>query len=250
MARKKAEKTRDSGGGADLFRAYLARNPERDPRILLPRSALPLARGAFLFKGVVVDGWSLGWLIAFLFAEFVLVVRLAVLGDRFSTGPKADPEIHRRTSLTYQLAWLVVSIAGALFAGQALDRSTRGAWFGLSEAGGLWELPSWGVVAYVVLLIADFVIEGVAARRERRMFVPAGVLQAALFLVGVILTSFVAIFLAGIADEIFGESGGRAVFALALILSRAGSELAVLWLPIWFPWAEARGKRRKAAEAA
>ena len=53
-------------GGADLLDAYLARQPERDPRILLTRSVLPAARGAFLFHGVVVGGWSLAWLVAFL----------------------------------------------------------------------------------------------------------------------------------------------------------------------------------------
>jgi hypothetical protein len=229
---KRLRKDRRQGSGSDLFAAYLARRPERDPRVLLPRSVLPVVRGAFLFHGVVANGWSLGWLAAFLIAEFFLVVRLAVLGDRFSTGPRLDPELHRRTSLPFQLAWLVVSIAAALFTGQALDRSSRGAWFGF-EGGGLWSAPSFGIVAYLALLVVDFLIEGFAARRERRMFVPAGLLQASFFFVALLLLVSAGIFLAGLADGLFGEQGGRAVFALALVLARAGSELAVLWFPLW-----------------
>jgi hypothetical protein len=241
----KEKRARGAKDGADLFDAYLARQPERDPRILLTRSVLPVARGAFLFHGVVLGGWSLAWLVAFLLAEFFLVVRLAVLGDRFSTGPQADPELHRKTSLPFQLAWLVVSIAAVLFAGQALDRSTRGAWFGVADGGGLWSMPSLGIVAYLGLLVADFLIEGIAARRERRTFVPAGVISAAIFFAALLLLSFASIFLAGLADGIFGDGGARAVFALQLVLARAGGELATLWLPLWYSKAKAASARRR-----
>ena len=244
MPEGKEKRARGTKGGADLFDAYLSRRPERDPRILLTRSVLPVARGAFLFHGVVIGGWSLAWLVAFLLAEFFLVVRLAVIGDRFSTGPQADPELHRKTSLPFQLAWLVVSIAAVLFTGQALDRSTRGAWFGVAD-GGLWTLPSLGIVAYLVLLVADFLIEGIAARRERRTFVPAGVISATIFFVALLLLSFVSIFLAGLADGVFGDGGARAVFALQLVLARAGGELATLWLPLWYPRMEAASARRR-----
>jgi hypothetical protein len=240
------ERRRGGEEGGDLFAAYLARQPERDPRVLLPRSVLPVARGAVLMHGVVAQGWSLGWLAAFLFAEFFLVVRLAVLGDRFSTGPQADPEHHRRTSLAGGLAWLGVAVATTLFAGQALDRSTRGSWFGFEGSSGLWAWPGWGIVAYLALLVLDFVAEALAARRERRMFVPAGVLQATLFFVAALLLSFVAIFISGIAQGLFGERGVRGLFAAVLVLARAGGDLAVLWLPHWEPRLRAGAGRRNA----
>ena len=173
-----------------------------------------------------------------------------MIGDRFSTGPQVDPELHRRSSLPSQLAWLVVSVASVLFTGQALDRSTQGAWFGVADGGGLWTLPSWGIVAYLVLLIADFLIEGIAARRERRTFVPSGVISATIFFVVLLMLSFVSIFLAGLADGIFGSSGARAVFALQIVLARAGGELATLWLPLWYPRFEAASARRAARRKA
>jgi len=224
----------------DLFAAYLAREPERDPRILLPRSALPLARGAFLLHGVVAEGWSLAWLAAFLVAEFLLVARLAALGERFAGGGRA------KGSLAGEVVWAVFALAATLFAGQALDRSTRGAWLGFGGDAGLWAWPSWGIVAYVALLGVDFVAEAVAARRERRTFVPAAVLQASVTFAVAILLSFFVILLSGVADTLFGEEGLRALVASALVLARTVGDLAVLWLPHWVPWMEARQRRKRA----
>ncbi len=91
----------------DLFSEYLKRRPERNPAVLLPRSALALARGGFLLHGVLARGWPLGWLAGFLFAEFFLVVRLTVLGDRWAGGPSLDPKRGKKTLLN-DLAWALV----------------------------------------------------------------------------------------------------------------------------------------------
>ncbi|MCB1009146.1 MAG: hypothetical protein KDB94_09655 [Acidobacteria bacterium] len=231
----------------DLFDAYLARAPERDPRVLLPRSALPLARGAFLLHGVVAKGWSLAWLAAFLVAEFVLIARLAGLGERFAGGDGAVYGRKKRPPLVADLLWAAVALAATLFAGQALDRSTRGAWFGFGDGSGAWGWPSWGIVAYVALLGIDFVAEALAARRERRTFVPAAVLQASVSFAAAILFTFVVVFLAGVTDTFFGEQGLRALVATALVLARTTGDLAVLWLPLWAPRLEARQRRKRSA---
>ncbi len=220
---------------ADIYEAYLALRPEKDPRILLPRSALPIARGAFLLHGVLALDWAVGWLVAFFAAELFVVVRLAVIGDRFSGGPRIDPELHRRTSAFFQFAWLAISLATLVYAGQGLDRSTRGAWFGLGEGESLFALPSWGVIVYLALLLAEFAGDLYAARREKRTFASAGALQATLFLVLAVLLPFVAILLVGLAHEGFGEEGARAMFAVLLVLARTASDLGVLWIPLWGP---------------
>lgn len=220
---------------ADLGVAYLALGPESDPRILLPRSALPVARGAFLLHGVLVQGWSVAWLVGFFFAEFFLVVRLAVIGDRLSGGPQIDPEQHRRRSFGLQLVWLAISLATVVFAGQGLDRSTRGAWFGLGGREGFFATPSWGVIAYLALLLGEFTVDLFAARRAKRTFASAGALQATFFLVSTLLLSFVGIFLIGLAHEGFGENGARSMFTFLLVVARTGSDLGVLWFPLWGP---------------
>ncbi len=236
MAKERAAKSRRARKTpVDLYQAYLALRPESDPRLLLPRSAVPLARGGFLLHGVVVRGWSVGWLTGFLFAELFLVVRLAVLGDRLSGGPQIDPDHHRRRSLFVELVWLAISLATVLYAGQGLDRSTRGAWFGYADGGALLHRPSWGVLVYLLLLLGEFGFAFAAARRERRTFVSGGVLQATLFLVAAVLSAFVGIVLVGLAHEGFGEGGARAMFAVLLVLARTGSELGVLWFPLWAP---------------
>lgn len=240
---KEVEKRRRARRG-DLFEAYLGRQPERDPRILLPRSVLPVARGAFLLRGVLAQGWSLGWLAAFFVAEFLLVARLAALGERFARGEES-PSKRRRRSFAGELVWAVMALAATLFAGQALDRSTRGAWLGFGDGDGPWAWPSWGIVGYVALLVVDFVAEGIAARRERRTFVPAAVLQASLAFAIAILLSFFVIFLSGVASSLLGDQGVRGLVAIALVLARTGADLAVLWLPHWVPWMEARQNARR-----
>lgn len=203
--------------------------------MLLPRSALPIARGAFLLRGVLIEEWSAAWLGAFLFAEFFLVLRLSVLGDRFSTGRKIDPDLHRRSPLIAQIFWLALSLAAVVFAGQALDRSARGAWFGLAEGGSLWAWPSLGVAVYLALLVTEFAFDIFAARRERRTFASASALQATFFLVAMLGLAFFGIIAGGFAGEWFGDTGVRAVAATVLVLARSGSDLAVLWFPVWGP---------------
>lgn len=109
---------------------------------------------------------------------------------------------------------------------------------------GLAEL---GIVAYVALLGIDFVAEALAARRERRTFVPAAVLQASVSFAAAILFTFVVVFLAGVTDTFFGEQGLRALVATALVLARTTGDLAVPWLPLWAPRLEARQRRKRSA---
>lgn len=228
-----------------VIEAYLARGPERHPQALLARSVLPLVRAAFLFHGVVARGWSLGWLAGFLFAEFFLLARLAVLGDRFANGFQLDPELHRRTSLVFQLAWLAVSTAALAATGVALAASQAGAPIAsLDDLRRTAVDPQvvWGVGLYLVLLFVDALIESFAARREKRPFASAATLQAAFFLVAVLALSFLFIAISGLVDGAFGERGVRGAFALQLVTARSLSELAVLWLPLWAPRLE-RWKR-------
>lgn len=234
---------RPDRGSTASFEAYLALEPESDPRILLPRSAGPLARGAYLLHGVLVLDWSAGWLAAFFFAEFFLVVRLAVLGDRWSTGRKLDAELHRRTSLGFQLFWLVLTLAAFVFAGQGVESSARGEAFGWSAPAAVgW--PGWGMVLYLAFLLGEFAFDLHAARKAGRTFASAGLLQAAFFFFGVLVLSFFGVVLAGIADDLLAEGGARAVAAVLLVVARCGSDLAVLWLPVWGPGQLARQARK------
>lgn len=239
--------TRDSGRRSTAaFDAYLALEPESDPRILLPRSAGPIARGAYLLHGVLVLDWSAGWLAAFFFAEFFLIVRLAVLGDRWSTGRKLDADLHRRTSLAFQLFWFALTLAAFAFAGQMLERSTRSEALaaGGFGAGELFVWPGWGAVLYLAFLLGEFAFDLHAARQARRTFASAGLLQASFFFFGVLVLSFFGIVLAGIFDNLMGEGGARAVAAVLLVVARCGSDLAVLWLPLWGPGRLAKGAER------
>ncbi len=237
---------RQGRGSTASFEAYLALKPEADPRVLLPRSAGPLARAAYLLHGVLVLDWSAGWLAAFFFAEFFLVVRLAVLGDRWSTGRRLDPDLHRRTSLAFQLFWFVLTLAAFALAGQMLERSTRGEAFDAGAFGwsGLLAWPGWGAVLYLAFLLGEFAFDLHAARKARRTFASAGLLQAAFFFFGVLVLSFFGIVLAGIADNLLEEGGARAVAAVLLVVARCGSDLAVLWLPVWGPGQLARQAKK------
>ena len=245
LSRDVAEKhrKRQDRGSTASFEAYLALQPEADPRVLLPRSAGPLARAAYLLHGVLVLDWSAGWLAAFFFAEFFLVVRLAVLGDRWSKGPKLDADLHRRTTLGFQLFWLAVTLAAFAFTGQELESSAHGDAFAQGWSG-LLAWPGWGAVLYLAFLLGEFAFDLHAARKARRTFASAGLLQAAFFFFGVLVLSFFGIVLAGIADNLLDEGGARAVAAVLLVVARCGSDLAVLWLPVWGPGQLARQARK------
>ena len=231
------------------FDAYLALKPEADPRILLPRSAGPIARGAYLLHGVLVLDWSAAWLTAFFFAEFFLVVRLAVLGDRWSTGHKLDAELHRKTSLAFQLFWLAVTLVAFAFTGQKLESSARGDAFAPGWSG-LFAWPGWGAVLYLAFLLGEFAFDLLAARRARRTFASAGLLQASFFFFGVLVLSFFGIVLAGIFDKLMGEGGARGVAAVLLVVACCGSDLAVLWLPLWGPGQLAKHTRASRSSGA
>lgn len=238
------ERRRSERKVPDLFAAYLARSPESNPRLLLPRSVPPLVRGAYLLHGVLVRDWSLAWLAGFFAAEFLLTMRFAVLGDRWSAAPQYDPELHRRTSVVAQLFWLVATVAAFLFTGYELERSTGGEAFG-SGSGAVAATPGVGTAFYLLVLLGEFLFDLFAARREKRPFVSAGTLQASIFFVLVLLLTFVGVFASGVVDGLFGEAGARGLAAILLVVARNGSDLAVLWMPLWFPWLAAR-RRTKA----
>jgi hypothetical protein len=92
----------------DLFIEYLRREPPTEPVTLLTRSALALGRGAFLARGVFREDWSVGWLAAFLFAEFFLIARLTIVGDRWGGGPPLDGKAKRSGSATREVVLGVV----------------------------------------------------------------------------------------------------------------------------------------------
>lgn len=235
----KREKRARERKAPELFLAYLARRPEADPRVLVPRSAVPLLRAGFLLHGVLALDWSLAWLSGFFAVEFLLGIRLGILGDRWTTGRQFDPELHRQTSLTFQLVWLAVTMAAFVFTGRGLELSSGGGAFGAGFGPNLgW--PGVGTLLYLVLLLVEFVFDLLAARREGRTFVSAGTVQASLFFVLFVIFTFVGVFLAGFVSEFLGDAGARGVAALLLVLARSGSDLGVLWMPVWLPRLVAR----------
>jgi hypothetical protein len=229
----------------DLFSEYLKRRPERNPAVLLPRSALALARGGFLLHGVLARGWPLGWLAAFLFAEFFLVVRLTVLGDRWAGGPSLDPQRGKK-SLFSDLAWTIAAITtfyacgakldadtGALGLVRAASEASAAAAVPLSRLADLAQRPSWGVIAYLASFFVEFGVELVHSRAARVSYVASSALVAALFLtvvaLGAILIPFVGVFV----EPIFGQGSLRGAFAALLVVARSGAEVAVVWFPYW-----------------
>lgn len=209
--------------------------------MLFPRSALALARGGFLLHGVLVRGWPLGWLAAFLFAEFFLVVRLTVLGDRWSGGPSLDPQRGKKTLLN-DLAWALVMIAVFYACGAQLDAHTGALGFvsGASAAGAplvhwsdLWTRPSWGVVAYLASFFVEFGAELAHSRAARVSYVASSALVAAFFFIVVALGAILVVFVAVFIGPIFGEGSLRGAFAVLLVVARSGAEVAVVWFPYW-----------------
>jgi hypothetical protein len=216
-----------------LLSGYLERRPEADPRVLVPRSVLPVARGVLLAEGVVRQGWSVAWLLAFLFAEIFLVVRLTALGDRVSGGPPLDPKARQIGSLPRDVLWLAVALAATWAAGIALERGSHAAAdFATGEA--WWSRPGWSVLAYVVLLLAGFARDVVEARRSGGGFVSAAAVSAAFLIVALILAVFPLVPLLAFSATLSDE-GPRLAIAGLLVLVRVAAELAVLWLPVWGP---------------
>ncbi len=125
-------------------------------------------------------------------------------------------------------------MAALVFAGRGLERASGGDAFG-PGAGSLLGWPGLGTLLYMLLLLVEFVFDLLAARREGRTFVSAGTVQASIFFVLFLLLAVVGVFLAGFVGEILGDAGARGVAAILLVLARAGSDLAVLWMPVWLP---------------
>jgi len=216
-----------------LLTGYLERRPAADPRVLLPRSILPLARAALLADGVLRHGWAVTWLVAFLFAEIFLLIRLTALGDRLSGGPPLDPRARRQGALARDLVWLVVALAATWTAGVALELGA-GAAGGFAAGTAWWSRPGWGVLAYVGLLGVDFVRDVAAARASGKGFVSAAAVSAAFLVVAFVLSLFALVPLVAFSASLSSE-GPRLAVAGLLVVVRAAAELAVLWLPVWAP---------------
>ena len=225
----------------DLFSEYLKRRPERNPAVLLPRSALALARGGFLLHGVLARGWPLGWLAGFLFAEFFLVVRLTVLGDRWAGGPSLDPKRGKKTLLN-DLAWALAMIAVFYACGAQLDARTGALGFvpDASAAGAplvlwsdLWTRPSWGVIAYLTSFFVEFAAELAHSRAARVSYVASSALVAVFFFIVVLLGAILVVFVGVFISPIFGDGSVRGAFAVLLVVARSGAEVAVVWFPYW-----------------
>jgi hypothetical protein len=220
----------------DIFLEYLKRRPERSPNVLVGHSAMAIARGVFLFHGVVVRGWSLGWFAGFLFAEFFLVVRLAALGDRWSGAPPLDPRTPKRWLAT-DLLWTLLSIVVFYGVGAKLD-SVAGGWTMASSTTAIAHLrdlviaPSWGVLVYLASFLGEFTLELVHSRTTRTSFLTSSTITAALFFGIVILGAFL-IPVGFVLQLFFGEAGVRVLAALVLILARSGADIAVAWMPYW-----------------
>jgi hypothetical protein len=243
---QKSSAPRSSAGRApDLFLEYLKRQPPKDPSTLLTRSALAILRGGFLARGIFTQNWSVGWLAAFLFAEFFLIARLTILGDRWGGGPPLDAKARRGGSATKEVVLGVVALALAAGAGIGLDRSTGGGWFGSAGSFGMdfsrlgagmltGHLP-WGPFAYLALLLIEFARDLAAARSGRRPFVSAAAVHAAFFGAAAILSVFL-FFALMFLGSWAGDDFIRAAIAVCLLLSRTLAELAAIWLPVWGRW--------------
>jgi hypothetical protein len=229
----------------DLFLEYLKRRPPKDPATLLTRSALALLRCGFLARGVFREHWSVGWLAAFLFAEFFLIARLTIVGDRWGGGPPLDAKARKGGSAPRELVLGVVALALAAGAGIGLDRSTGGGWFGSAGSFGVdlsrlgagmltGRLP-WGPFAYLALLLIEFARDVAAARSGRRPFVSVAAVHAAFFGAAAILSVFL-FFALMFLGSWAGDDFIRAAIAVCLLLSRTLSELAAIWLPVWGRW--------------
>lgn len=229
---KKPKGRRPRANRDRLLSGYLERRPEADPRVLVLRSILPLARAALLAEGVLERGWPVAWLVAFLFAEIFLVIRLTALGDRVSGGPPLDPQARAHGSLARDVFWLAVALAATWAAGIGLERG--GAAEALSAGAAWWSRPGWGVLAYVGLLLAECARDVAEARRTGRGFVSAAAVSAAFLIVALVLAMFPLVPLLAFSAHL-SQEGPRLAIAGLLVLVRAVAELAVLWLPVWGP---------------
>lgn len=223
----------------ELFVEYLKRDPPRDTATLLTRSALALLRATFLARGVFILHWSVGWLAAFVFAEFFLIARLTILGDRWGGGPPLDAGARRSGSPAREIVLGVLALAIAAGAGAGLERSTGGQWFGggLGQAvvGTLAAAIPWSVLAYLALLLIEFGRDVYAARSARTAFVSASAVYAAFFGAAAILSIFLFFALMFLTSWV-GDEFARVAVAICLLLARTLSELAAIWFPIWSRW--------------
>ncbi len=210
-----------------LIEEYLARGPEAEPTRLLGPTAFVLLRAGILIHGVLVAGWSLLWLGAFLLAEFYLVLRLMTLGNRL-TGLAPDGEKPTRAAIHRATVHATLALAIAFATGLRL-----------ADTGGVYlfsdvQLPSTlAVASYLALELLDFARAVYATRKHGRRFVSSATLTAAFFGIGLALSPFV--FMAvQVVVAIFGvENAVRISAALALVVAKSGADLGV----VWYPWA-------------
>jgi hypothetical protein len=224
----------------NLYADYLDSGPERDPARLLPRSAVAAARGAFLLYGLLAQGWSLVWFGAFLAAEFLLIVRLDILGDRWSGGPSRDHYPRLGKSPLGDVTGALLAIVLFYLAGAKLDAGTGALGFAHLESlapvpgADLFSRPAWNVLIYLGSHLADLFVDLRRARSGRRIFVSASTLTASLFFGLLVVSGFCFMFLT-IAGSLAGASDRwpSAVAATVVVLARSGAEIGALWFPYW-----------------
>jgi hypothetical protein len=210
-----------------LIEEYLARGPEAEPTRLLGPTAFVLLRAGILIHGVLVAGWSLLWLGAFLLAELYLVLRLMTLGNRL-TGLAPDGEKPSRASITLAAVHTTLALAIAFVAGLRLADTGGVSLF--SDV----RLPSTlAVASYLALELLDFARAVYVTRTSGRRFVSPATLTAGFFVIGLALAALLfAVLQFGTA--ILGiEDSVRISAALALVTAKVGADLGV----VWYPWA-------------
>lgn len=223
-----------------LIEEYLARGPEAEPTRLVGPTAFILLRAGILIHGVLVGGWSLLWLGAFLLAELYLVLRLMTLGNRL-TGLAPDGERPTRASIYLAATHATLALAITFVAGLRLADTGGVSLF--SDV----QLPSTlAVASYLALELFEFARAVYVTRTHGRRFVSPATLTAAFFVVGLTLALLLfAVLQFGTA--ILGiEDSLRISAALALITAKSGADLGV----VWYPWAARKMGLRPRARAA
>lgn len=216
-----------------LLEEYLARGPEANPALLLPPTALLLARAALLFHGVLTSDWSVAWLIFFQLAELHFVLRLMTVGNRL-TGLKPGGGVVTRTDVVRAVAWAALAFGLAFGAGVGLADSGAAELFsGVAEEEKSESAIYWTLLAYLGLEVVELVRAVVATRRRGRRFVSPATVSAAFFVLALCLSPILFFFL------IYGLAlfpridAPRSALAITLLVAKYGAELCALWLPLW-----------------
>jgi hypothetical protein len=210
-----------------LIEEYLARGPESEPMRLLGPTAFVLLRAGILIHGVLVGGWSLLWLAAFLLAELYLVLRLMTFGNRL-TGLAREGQAVTTASITLAGIHATLALAIAFVTGLRLADTGGGPLFVDVQ------LPSTlAVASYLAVELFEFARAVFITRRHGRRFVSSATLSAAFFVIGLALSVLMFMLIQFVTSILGVETAARVSAALSLITAKSGAELGV----VWYPWA-------------